>query len=94
MPTIGEKFTFTLEDSTTFTVIRHREGFFDIYKDGKKVWTLSARDAAILISILGGHEPEPIPVEIARNSVNGACQEEGQKRGIEQFHADSPVALS
>ena len=57
IPSLGERYRLTLEDSTEITVVNLKGGGHEIYIQEKKVATLTSKDSKVLIAVLTGVLP-------------------------------------
>ena len=54
IPSLGERYTITLEDSNELSVMSLTTGDHELYYNGSKVLTLTSKDAGVLVSVLSG----------------------------------------
>ena len=57
IPSLGDRYRLTLENTTEMTVINLKGGGHEIYIKEQKVATLTSKDSKILITILAGVLP-------------------------------------
>ena len=54
IPSLGDRYTITLEDSNELSIMALSTGEYDMYYNGSKVLSLTAKDSGVLVSILSG----------------------------------------